>query len=253
MGKKVLVYTALFGGYDCLLEPDFDDNKCDYICITDDRTLVSKKWNIQLCDEKSNPIEMNRMYKMLPHRFFKEYDYTLYVDSNVKLLNSPFEIINNYMSKSSIAFPKHFMRDCIYDEALFCLKHNKITDKEHTVLIENLLKVNGFPKRFGLAENNILIRNLRDESLNNTMEEWWSIFNSYAARDQLSLMYLLWKQKINFTFMSESSRNKNSYFSYALHNHIKSKSTLKNQLLLMSATRDKNILNKIVAKILDRL
>lgn len=253
VGRKILIYTALFGNYDELLEPLELDEGCEYICITDNENLKSEKWKIQYCDTKNNPIELNRMYKILPHRFFKGYDYTLYIDSNIQLKDSPVTIINNYMSKSAIAFPRHFMRNCIYDEADFCFLHNKITKEERSSIIDDLLTVNNYPRKNGLAENNILIRDLNNKDLQLAMEEWWDLFNNYASRDQLSLLYILWKKGITYSFMKESSRNDNDYFSYTLHQHNKSGSYLKNKVLLMSAMRDKCVINKVVAKILDRL
>lgn len=253
MGNKILIYTALFGNYDELLEPEVIDKNCDYICITDNKQLKSIKWKIQYLDNIDNPVELNRMYKMLPHRFFSEYDYALYVDSNIKLNKSPLKIINAYMDKAAIAFPRHFMRDCIYDEALTCLRHKKITKAEYETITTELLEANKFPKKYGLAENNILVRNLKDQPLIDVMEEWWVLFREYAARDQLSLMYLLWKHRVSYCFMEESSRNKNDYFSYMLHKHDIRKNKLKNRIILMASMRDKNLINKIIALVLDRI
>lgn len=253
MGKKILVYTALFGDYDQLLDPDTIDDECDYICITDNLGVTSTKWDMQYLKTEENSVEMNRMYKILPHRFFAHYDFSLYVDANIKLKSGPSALIKSYMKMSPLSFPKHFMRNCIYDEAFACLQHKKITKSEYDALTNELLRANNFPEKIGLAENNILIRDHNNSSLCSVMEEWWLLFKKYAPRDQLSLMYLLWKNNISYSFMDESSRNNNPYFSYTLHHHNKSGNWAKNKLLLMSAMRDKNLLNKFVAVLIDKL
>lgn len=253
MGNRILVYTALFGGYDRLLEPMYIDDKCDYICVTDDKTLVSEKWKIQLSNVENNPIEMNRMYKILPHRFFSSYDVAMYVDSNIQLKKSPSRLITDYLKEAPIAFPKHFLRSCIYQEAKVCLEHKKIKSDEYTDIVENLLRKNKFPSDIGLAENNILIRDISNPEIKNAMEKWWVIFGAYAPRDQLSLMYVLWQEGLKYSFMKESSRNDNEYFSYELHKHNQSNNAFKNKLISMASMRDKNIINKCIAKLLDKL
>ncbi|MGJ0624808.1 glycosyltransferase domain-containing protein [Xenorhabdus bovienii] len=134
---KILIYTALFGNYDILHEPVIDDDLyCDYICITDRKDINSKKWKIiNVNNENRNNIEENRRYKMMPHLFFRDYRYVIYVDANIIIKNSPKELINKYLKKNPIAFPKHFLRNCIYEEAKFCLGINKITENEYNNII----------------------------------------------------------------------------------------------------------------------
>ena len=253
MGKKILVYTALFGNYDKLLEPEVMDDECDYVCVTDNNDILSEKWDVIYVKPHCDSVEMNRQYKMLPHRFFADYDISLYIDANVKLKGRPSNLIKKYMASASLAFPRHFKRNCIYDEAMICLRHKKITKEQFDKITEELLKGNRFPSQIGLAENNILIRNHHDESLIKVMEDWWLSFKIYAPRDQLTLMYLLWKNKSSFVFMEESSRNKNSYFSYHLHKQNITKSGFKNMILLMASRRHVNILNNFIARIMDKL
>ena len=46
MQNKYIVYTALFGKYDKLLEIPRMNKHIDYVCFTNDKDLTSKTWDI---------------------------------------------------------------------------------------------------------------------------------------------------------------------------------------------------------------
>jgi len=67
MKNKLVVYTALFGDYDDLIEPKEKFEGCDFICFTDQKHLTSDIWEIRLVEECDLPPNMmNRKYKILP-------------------------------------------------------------------------------------------------------------------------------------------------------------------------------------------
>ena len=48
MKKKVIIYTAIFGGYDELVEPDYIPEDCDFVCFTDSTHFKSDVWDIRV-------------------------------------------------------------------------------------------------------------------------------------------------------------------------------------------------------------
>ncbi|HFV8866715.1 TPA: glycosyl transferase, partial [Escherichia coli] len=110
---------------------------------------------------------------------------------------------------------------------------------------------NKFPKGYGMGENNIIIRKHNSPEIIEAMEQWWLFYVNIAKRDQLSLMFILWLKNVNFMLMQETSRNKNDYFDYKLHKHLISKSKVKTFLRSASARRDRNLLFKLIGKIMD--
>lgn len=245
---NLLIYTAIFGDYDDLIDPAEDFECCDFICITNQRHIKSDIWSVLYVpaeDVAATEALANRKYKMLPSKYFPDYKYTLYIDANVKLTYNPFELVNKYLTTSPIAYPRHNLRNCIYQEAKICLNIGKISDSEYKNIIDRL-SVNAYPHNIGLAENNILLRRNDDVLLNSIMLQWWHLIETGDRRDQLSLMYLLWKNNCSFNFMNESSRNKNKYFDYTLHKNDLEKSTFKRKIMLMSARRHKNIMCRSV-------
>ena len=84
---RIAIYTSIFGGYDDLIDDQFQMDGVDYICFTD-RDIKSKTWKVV----KSTPIynDSNRnakKYKVLPHRYLKDYDWSIWVDGNIKVIS----------------------------------------------------------------------------------------------------------------------------------------------------------------------
>ena len=210
---KMVVYTCLTGGYDALLTPDYMNPECDYVCFTDDEEMIKRRyigpWKIEpLRFSELNNSKNNRWHKMHPHILFPNYSASLYIDSNVNFKTGKiFEYIRSVPHKCFLALPRHSKRDCIYDEADFVVA-SKIDSIENVAPLMDKYRQENFPEHFGLAENNVIFRRHNNKECIKLMEEWWSIFNQYSRRDQLSLFYLLWKNKIDYVFFSPYSFKK---------------------------------------------
>ena len=72
----------------------------------------------------------------------------------------------------------------------------------------NIIKGDGFPKHYGLSENNILIRNHKDSNIIKFMKQWWKMIKKGSKRDQLSFIYISWKYNFtNFVFIERKLIN----------------------------------------------
>jgi len=217
VNNKLVVYTALFGDYDDLIEPRENSVGCDFVCFTDQKHLKSDIWEIRLVKECDLlPNMMNRKYKILPHLFLTGYEWSMYVDTNIALLKNPLELANKYLSKYDMFVPKHFARDCVYEEAKECVILGRTKYDETKKHIDNYRK-DGFPEKFGLGENNILLRKHNNPKVLKIMDNWWYELNTQTKRDQLSLAYVIWKNEEKFNFMDESARYGKGYFEYFHH------------------------------------
>jgi len=77
MVNKKVIYTAIFGGYDKLPEPTFIPEGWDFICFTDSN-IQSDIWTIKNVPAIYEDSTRNaRKHKLLPHRLFPNYDYSL--------------------------------------------------------------------------------------------------------------------------------------------------------------------------------
>lgn len=211
-----VVYTAVFGNYD-KVQPVNSEWDCDFICFTDNPTNISKGWEIRIVRlEGELPNVANRRYKMLPHKYLENYDYSLYVDGNIKIESDPSPLFEKYLSDSALAAPKHPFRTCAYLEAEACVSRELVSG-EIVKLQMARYRAHGFPMNYGLTANGILLRKHHDENLIDMMNDWWGEYSSGGRRDQLSLAYLSWKREFLIEIMSESVWSKNKYFRINLH------------------------------------
>mgnify|MGYP003652313088 FL=1 len=121
--KQVVVYTAIFGNYDSLIEPVYTPSNVDFICFTDNQDLKSDVWQIIYQPTIYSTANRNaKKFKVLPHRYFTKYEYSIWVDGNMLVQGDVNNIIKTVLSNSNVAFFSHAnnvldSRKCAYDEA----------------------------------------------------------------------------------------------------------------------------------------
>ena len=212
--NRKTIYTCITNRYDNLFVHTYINNDWDYICFTDDKYLIDAKmygnWIIKpLCNYDRGGVNadntrINRWHKLHPHIILKDYDYSLYIDSNIDIKTSYiFECVDKARSKNiDISIPPHFERDCIYDEANIVMQL-KIDDENIVNKQIKLYREEGFPEHYGLTENSIIYRNHKSDKVISIMEEWWEFIENYSKRDQLSLFYILWKNDIYMVYLTD--------------------------------------------------
>ncbi|EFK08072.1 conserved hypothetical protein [delta proteobacterium NaphS2] len=215
--KKMVVYTALFGNYDRLIDPRQAYDGCDFICFTDKNDLQTQIWKqIKVETGFASPVIANRHFKWLSHRYFKNYNVSLCLDSNIILYTDPVKLAARYLDKYDIAMPKHPLRDCLYDEAVACIAGNKVALNRIFRQIVSYRSA-GFPPFAGLMEQNIILRRHNRETVARIMESVWKELEKWGNyRDQLAFPYIAWRQGVNVCPMEENARN-NREFVYLPH------------------------------------
>ena len=111
---RIAVYTSIFGGYDNIIDDQLKMDGVDYICYTD-ANIKSDLWEVR----KSTPIytEPNRnakKYKVLPHRYLSEYDWSVWIDGNIKIHSDIRPLCSGEPYKLYDHMKVFDARDCIY-------------------------------------------------------------------------------------------------------------------------------------------
>ena len=220
--KKKVIYTAIFGGYDKLPDPDYKPEGWDFICFTDS-DIKSDIWEIKKVPAIYEDSTRNaRKYKVLPHRWFPDYEYSLWVDGNILIKNNINELIDIYLDDNiSLAVHDHNQnqldpRDWVYDEAKVILYFGQKNGnyKDDPIVInrqmEKYLKEN-YPAKNSLAVTMQLLRKHNNLKCINAMEQWWEEIKYGSKRDQLSFNYSMWNTNTPFIYFKGDSRN-NKYF-----------------------------------------
>ncbi|MCK4386489.1 MAG: DUF616 domain-containing protein [Candidatus Pacebacteria bacterium] len=237
MKNKTVIYTAIFGGKDNLIEPKFVPKGCDFVCFTD-QNFKSDVWEvIKIEPEFEDPVRNARMYKVLPHKFLSEYDISIWIDGNLLVRGDVNNLIKKYLSRTNLAIFDHTQhkkrwkklfwvkntedwRDCIYEEAKSLLEYGENGKyKDDPELMKEQVekyKMEGYPEHNGLVVSMIILRKHNENDIIKTMKDWWEEIKNHSRRDQLSFNYVAWKNKLNFVYIKGDSR-RNKYFLHRKH------------------------------------
>jgi len=211
MSSKIL-YTTIFGGYDDVTKPNLPID-WDWKCFSEENSIPL------YTDNTRNA----KKFKVLPHRYLQNYEYSIFIDGNMYVVGNVDELIEKYLSDSNIAFFDHNKnrmdpRDCIYDEynAIMNLGKNDPNQnfKDNPQVMYDQVKRyqdEGYPSHNGLITGMVILRRHNEKDCIRVMEDWWTEIKYGSKRDQLSFNYVAWKNKTKFNYMDGDSRN-NEYF-----------------------------------------
>lgn len=185
---KKVIYTCITGKYDSLVPQPYLEG-WDFVCFTDDYQR-DECWEIRPIPEHikdlSN-VKQQRYVKTHPHELLPEYDYSVWIDANMLMLDAPDDLIHDY----PIEIPMHPVRNSISAEAQACIRKNKDSEEVIEAQMERY-KEAGFPDNGGLVQSNIIFRRHNDPICIKLMEDWWNEIAKGSHRDQLSFNYACW-------------------------------------------------------------
>ena len=197
--KRVVIYTCITGSYDRSQKPLYFPDHCDYILFSDKAGLNDAAgWKECAIPDNiksiGNDAMINRYIKMHPFELFpKEYDYSIYIDGNIRPITDLSVLCELVNENVGVAFHRHSSRESIYDEIQACqiLKKGNIEKLKEQAM---RYKAEGFPFGFGMVECNVIVTDLRSLEAKNVLDWWWKeYYDSGSGRDQISLPYVLWK------------------------------------------------------------
>tara|TARA_B100000424_G_scaffold251328_1_gene226720 strand:+ start:2030 stop:2719 length:690 start_codon:yes stop_codon:yes gene_type:complete len=214
-----VVYTSIFGGYDDEVKQNLP-NGWDWKCFSEKNSLSIYE------DNNRNA----KRFKVLPHRYLKDYEYSIFVDGNMQVKGNIDELIDKYLKDANVAFFSHNnnhldARNSAYEEAqtIFDLgeKNMKRTPergilnyKDNPFVIQKQIekyRLLRYPADNGLITGMVILRRHNEKDCIQAMEDWWTEIKYGSKRDQLSFNYVAWKNSLNFNYMGGDSRN-NEYF-----------------------------------------
>lgn len=194
--KDFVIFTAIIGNYDDIVQPIIVDDKFDFILfsneISENQVGVWQIRNIPYQNEDKTRIA--RWVKTHPEELLPEYECSIWIDANIQISSSYIysKSINLHRSSILISSMKHPVRDCIYDEATEVLTLG--LDHEKTIVKWlHQLRCEGFPIHHGLYETGIMFRKHTNVQIKQFDKKWWECILFNSKRDQLSFSYTLYK------------------------------------------------------------
>ena len=219
MNRKV-IYTCLTGGYDRLEQPAAVDPSFDYVCFTDTEGQDGV-WQLRKIPYDSpDPVSRSRYPKILPHKVLPEYEYSVYMDANIRITDPEFYRIADRLMTDEISFAQveHPDRDCVYDELRYCYLKDKV-DTRTAFRLHRKWTAESLPRHAGLYENNLLFRRHNITEARTLDEAWWKGWESGVHRDQLCLMPIFLRHGIHPALLLGKGLNARNvpYLQYTLH------------------------------------
>lgn len=192
--KSLAVYTAIFGNYDTLKDPAFPQllEDADFYCITDNKDLKSDFFKIIY--ERAwfkDTTRDARFYKIMGHEVIWKYPHSIWMDGAFEIKHPDFLSVRHFLKDADIALYRHPDRNCVYDEAVACIRLKK---EKVTVIATQILGyfLRGLPADIGMNETSLLVRNQAYFS-GPICERWWKEVRDHSKRDQMSFNYVLYK------------------------------------------------------------
>jgi GT2 family glycosyltransferase len=216
--ESIVVYTAITGGYDTLREQrPSARNSVKFIAFTDE-PHESKTWEVREAHKEfSDPNRNAKIHKVLPHLYFPDHAYSLWIDGSVGI-QFPFgvdRLAEVYLADHDMAIFKHPDRNCLYQEANTCINRN-LDDKD---LIRQQIQrytKEGYPPNAGLVEATIILRRHTPKIIEFN-EAWWNEIQNGSKRDQISFNYVARKVGIKWRYFPGDLRTPNSLFQVNSH------------------------------------
>ena len=165
---KTLVYSAIYG--------DYDDIKVQPVEVK----LFTETTHPR---KESHPRMKAKYFKCNSHKL--DCDVSIWIDGSATIKTPDFEKwCLEQLGDGDIALIKHPDRDCIYDEANFCIFMDKYKDLP---ILEQVMEYakQGYPQHNGLWACGLLIRRHNDK-VKRFNKLWWEHNKKYTYRDQLS-------------------------------------------------------------------
>jgi hypothetical protein len=207
-GRRV-VYTALFGSYEALVEQPMARAvpSVDFICFSD-VPRESTSWRVVVVDlpVRSDTVRSARSIKILGHEALHEYDEWLWIDNCVVLRASPADVLDSWLTGFDLAIPLHDHRSSVADEYQAVLRAG--FDSPYRVREELAVLRRDLPSV--LAERPLwtgLIARRRSASVDNWAAAWMAMVLLYSRRDQLSVNYAIATSQLTMNMVLVDNRS----------------------------------------------
>ena len=180
--SNIVIYKAIFGGYDNPPEPisfKVKDN-VKFILLSDKKIDIAG-WETRLV-KHDDAVLSNRHCKMFPWKYF-ESDISIYLDGHIEFGVSFMELVDDLsISKAKFAVMKHRYRGDINHELVRCIDNDKV-NRDHVVSVLG----SGLLLNLPAVECGMIFRNHGSSQVRDHASRWWWYFNNVCPRDQLSV------------------------------------------------------------------
>jgi hypothetical protein len=211
---RVAVYTSVFGGFESIWPPVTPDESFDYFVVTDRRTLSRFGTQILVRAEDFGSARLaNRHHKMLFQETLSDFDYSIYLDANVRQVDSLAPLVHAFVeSGKDLGLYPHYARNSVRAEMEACVARGKIDNPENARSEFAFYQSQGFTDTNGMWEGSVIIKNHRSAKLQRAMTEWWGLYSRFGTRDQFSLPFVIWNNRLDVYDLDRAPARRDDLF-----------------------------------------
>lgn len=123
--KKIAVYTTRLGSTEDLTVPQYINNNVDYVCFTNNTELKQVPWDVRLIENNNlSKEEIIEQYKLFPYMYLEEYDYSIWIDDDIRIAQDLERYINTYYHNKGMLL--------LSDEVNPNLLNSKVIVRDHS-------------------------------------------------------------------------------------------------------------------------
>ncbi len=199
---KIGVYIVNFNNHDNINSVLYKkDMKCYY--FIDSNVQVGGYETVKIKPQVFNKSisKASRYLKCNSHKAIEGVHYSIYLDASFMFISNNIYSYIKSLGEFDIAQFHHPSYNCLYKEANNLLAIDKF-QSQHKLIKKQIekYKKEEFPENFGLFSGGFIIRK-HCKKIINFNKSWWQEINNGTYRDQVSEMYCIWKNNINFKYI----------------------------------------------------
>ena len=185
---RIVVYTAIAGGYDSLKLPHRLDPRFDYVAFSDRPLPDTGVWQVRpMTWLDADPTRSCRFVKARPHVLLCEYEYAIWLDANVMIVGDLYPIFRAFADAGlPVGGIRHPFRETIQEELAACRRRD-----DEAVIHRQVEAYRESPGSDVLLETNLMMFDLRHSRTAAFLDAWWREIDRHSRRDQLSVGYAL--------------------------------------------------------------
>ena len=203
--RKVVVYSCLIGDYDEV--STFQKQKgYDYILFTDLK-INNTNWTIfPIPDEvlklNVNNIKKQRYMKIHPHKFFRNYDLSLYIDANYVIKGDLDDYLINTLNPIDHIYIPHLQFGKGIKKAIETAIEKKLDNQNLLKEVMDRYNKLNILERSGIVNAGLIIRKHHTKDCIKLMEKWWEEVRDYSHVDNFAFNYAGYMTGVRFLYTS---------------------------------------------------
>ena len=220
--RKVIVYSCMIGNYDNVTS--FNKQRgYDYILFTD-QNIKNTNWTIfPIPDEvlklNVSDIKKQRYMKIHPHKFFKNYDLSLYIDPNYEITGDLDDYLINTLNPLDHIYIPHLQFGKGMKQAIDKAIEKKLDDVTLLKHVMNRYNQSKLLDKTGIVNAGLIIRKHHTEDCIKLMERWWEEVRDYSHVDNFAFDYAGYMTGVRYLYTSYQF----ALFYFKVHRHLKDK------------------------------